>query len=67
MEIYPATLAQFSKQVAKAYEETCHREEDLRRTGKLPMEPLLRIGSKRRELPAARIEADVYVSTMKEE
>ena len=43
------------------------REEELRRTGKFPMKPLSRRGSRKRELSATRIEVDFYVSTMKEE
>ena len=53
--------------MVKAYEETRKREEELKRTGKLPMNPLPRRGSRKRELLAAQIKADVYISTMKEE
>ena len=53
--------------MAKAYKETRQREEELKRIGKLSMEPLPRKGSRRRELPVSRIKADVYVSTVKEE
>ena len=51
----------------KAYKKTRQHEEELRTTGKLPMEPLSKRGSRKREPPTTRIEVDVYVSTVKEE
>ena len=52
-QIDPATLARLSKQVAKAYDETHQREEELRRTGKLPMDQLPRRGSKKKVMSVA--------------
>ena len=53
--------------MAKAYEESFQHEEELKRTSKLPMELLPMSGNRKRELLAARIEVDVYVSTVKDE
>ena len=62
-----ATIDRLSAQVAKAYEETGKQDKDLRRAGKLPMDPSSRRVGQRRELSAARIEADANQSTMKDE
>ena len=66
-KIDPATLARVSELVAKAYEETRQHKEMFWRAGKLPMKPLPRRCSRRRGLLAAQIEANVYISTVKEQ
>ena len=53
--------------MACAYKETHKQEEELKRTGKVPVALLLRRGGQKRELAATWIEANFYISIMKKE
>ena len=61
------TIALLNAQVAQAYEETRKQEEELKRTVKMPTTMPLRRSGRKIELLAARLEADFYISTVKEE
>ena len=50
--------------MARAYEKTRKEEDDLRKAGKMPMALPLRVVGRE---PIARINADIYISRVKEE
>ena len=62
-----ATINRLGAQVAKAHEETRQQEEELKREGKLSMDPLLSRVDQRKNLPSTQRETDFYKSTVKDE